>query len=243
MQAYNPAPLDVNLALSAANILENDVVTLSGSFTDLDPVDTHRIVINWGDTAAQTVLDLPTGMQNFSVHHRYLDNPVGLPSSRYSVTVTVTDKDGSTAEANASVTVANVAPAAQITGLPTTVAAGTALTLGSSVSDPGTADVAAGSAYTSLDRDDGRLGLPDWIRVEPHLHSFGRQLRHRAHRPRQGQRQHLGGSDLHRGGILQCNGPGGCGHRRRTLQRHGRVVHDGQRAEHLGPVRCPDHLG
>ena len=68
----------------------------------------------------------------------------------YVVTLTATDKDGGvSAPATATTTVDNVAPTAAITRAPASGHSpeGTAITLGSSVTDPGSADTAAGFTY------------------------------------------------------------------------------------------------
>jgi PKD repeat protein len=75
--------------------------------------------------------------------HTYADD------GQYTVTLTVTDYQGEVGQATSTVTVKNIAPAVSLTGAPTSpVREGTAITLGSSMSDAGAADFAAG--FTSL---------------------------------------------------------------------------------------------
>src|SRR5206468_1609432 len=83
----NVAPATVQLSLSAATINENDSTTLSGTFTDPGTLDTHTVVINWGDNSSST-LNLAAGVQTFSgLSHRYVEE---LDGSTYPITVTVT---------------------------------------------------------------------------------------------------------------------------------------------------------
>src|SRR5262249_23722006 len=68
----------------------------------------------------------------------------------YSVSLTATDKDGGTSPvARSVILVDNVPPSAAITGVPTSGQSmvGTAITLGSTVTDPSPVDVAAGFTY------------------------------------------------------------------------------------------------
>src|SRR5262249_47309910 len=54
------------LSLSANPIDENDTTTLSGSFDDPAPQDTHTVVIDWGDGSTPTTLSLGAGVLSFS---------------------------------------------------------------------------------------------------------------------------------------------------------------------------------
>src|SRR5205085_2475293 len=58
----------------------------------------------------------------------------------YLVHLTVTDNDGGSTETSETIQVTNVPPTAAITGAPASSPEGTTITLGSSVSDPGSAD-------------------------------------------------------------------------------------------------------
>lgn len=105
-------PIDVAaLELSSANLDEGDVLTLSGSFVNIDTLDLHEVVISWGDGSADTILSLLAGVREFSAMHTYRDdNPTGTASDGYHITVTVSDGDDGTGMAEADVTVHNVAP-------------------------------------------------------------------------------------------------------------------------------------
>jgi hypothetical protein len=65
----------------------------------------------------------------------------------YSITLNVTGTSG-TGTANASITVTNVAPTVTMMGIPVSSSEGTAITLTSMVSDPSSADTAAGFLYS-----------------------------------------------------------------------------------------------
>src|SRR5260370_27076431 len=85
----NVAPSNVQLSLSAANINENDSTTLNGSFADPGTLDTHTVVINWGDGSAATTVNLAAGVLSFSgVSHQYLDTPA---TRTYALSPTLTD--------------------------------------------------------------------------------------------------------------------------------------------------------
>src|SRR5205823_329522 len=90
---------DGQLRLSPATINENGSTTLSGSFTDPGTLDTHTVVITWGDGSSDA-LNLPAAMLSFSnVNHQYLS------TGNYTASVTVTDKDGGSGQASTGVTV------------------------------------------------------------------------------------------------------------------------------------------
>src|SRR5581483_981340 len=97
--------------LTQTMVNENGSTSLSGAFADAGTLDTHTVVVNWGDGGSTTV-NLAAGVLTFSgMTHQYLDNPQGAPSGSYAVSVTVTDDDGASTSAATSVAVQNVAPA------------------------------------------------------------------------------------------------------------------------------------
>src|SRR5207253_3080872 len=76
-----------------------------GSFSDAGVNDNPWAVdVNWGDSSSHTTFNQSTQGSLGSRSHTYADN--GL----YTVTVTVTDKDGGPGEATFKITVANVNP-------------------------------------------------------------------------------------------------------------------------------------
>src|SRR5206468_2734435 len=102
----NVAPSGGTLGMSPATISENDSTTVSGSFTDPGTLDTHTVVINWGDASANTTVNLGAGVLTFSAGHKYLDNKPG--NAAYTITATVTDKDNASGTGSNSVVVNNV---------------------------------------------------------------------------------------------------------------------------------------
>ncbi|MGB4966285.1 MAG: Ig-like domain repeat protein, partial [Microgenomates group bacterium] len=165
----NVAPSALTLNLSSGTINENGSVSLSGSFTDPGTLDTHNVVISWGDTSTTTI-PLAAGVTAIpSTAHTYLDdNPTGTASDIYTITVTVTDVDMGLDFNSTTVTVNNVAPSAIILSrTPTTINEGQSTALSGSFTDPGTLDTHTvtinwgdGSANTVLNLAAGVLTIP-----------------------------------------------------------------------------------
>ncbi|HLN30001.1 MAG TPA: PKD domain-containing protein [Gemmataceae bacterium] len=137
----NVAPANLKLSLSAPIINENSSTSLSGTFTDPGPLDTHTVVINWGDGNSSTV-QLTAGVVSFSgVSHQYLESPPGQPTGSYSIQVTVTDNYGGSTTATTSVQVDNVPPSnLKLTLSTTTINEGSSTSLSGTFVDPGTLD-------------------------------------------------------------------------------------------------------
>lgn len=112
----NGIPIAVNpLTLSSTVLDEGDPLNLSGSFVNIDTLDTHQVVISWGDGSANTILDLVVGARDFATMHVYRDdNPTGTAADGYMISVTVTDQDDGSGTAGANVTVNNVEPVIQV---------------------------------------------------------------------------------------------------------------------------------
>ena len=98
--------------LSAGVIDENGSVTLAGSFTDVGTLDTHTVMVDWGDgTSSPAAVTQGAGSGIFTATHQYLDDaPTATPSDEYTITVTVADDDTRTMSASTLVTVENEAP-------------------------------------------------------------------------------------------------------------------------------------
>jgi len=112
---------NLTLTLSAVSISEGGTVALGGMFADPGTLDTHTVMIDWGDGSAPTTVNLTAGQQSFSgASHQYLDNPAGNPTGSYTITTTVTDSSGGQASATAPIQVVNVAPSALRVPLSTT---------------------------------------------------------------------------------------------------------------------------
>ena len=112
---------------------EGDMVTLSGSFSDVGSADTHTATINWGDGSAVEAATLDSVLNTISGSHVYADN------GAYTVTVTVSDDDGASMSDTLTVTVSNVAPDVDA-GADQGVDEGDTVTLSGSFSDVGSAD-------------------------------------------------------------------------------------------------------
>jgi hypothetical protein len=131
----NVPPGNINLSFANSSVTAGDTAALNGTFTDPAILDTHTVVISWGDDSANTTLNLDANVLNFSVQHRYLSSsPNGVP---YSVQVTISDEDNATSSASASLLVNAVAPTADA-GPDRTVAEGTPVTLKGTFTDPNT---------------------------------------------------------------------------------------------------------
>ncbi|MBI4333784.1 MAG: PKD domain-containing protein, partial [Chloroflexi bacterium] len=128
-----------------AAINVNDSTTVSGSFNDPGTLDSNTVAIDWGDGSPVTTLNLAANVLTFSASHKYLDNKAA--NAPYTVSATVTDKDGAYASASSTLTVNNVPPTATLEA-PSRVARGSSFSISlTSPADPGTADVAAGFNY------------------------------------------------------------------------------------------------
>jgi hypothetical protein len=125
-----------NVLGNADSINENDSATLQGRFFDPGILDTHTVVIDWGDSSAQTTLDLAANVLTFSASHQYFDNPPGQPNGSYPINITVTDKDGGVGTGSTSIQVNNVPPTNIIASAPSINENQTA-TLHGSFFDPG----------------------------------------------------------------------------------------------------------
>jgi hypothetical protein len=108
----NVAPSAVSASFSPSTIDGYGYTTLSGTFADPGTLDTHTVVIDWGDGSAPTTLPtLAAGVLSFtSPPHEYANTN---PTQTYTATVTVTDKDGAQAQGTANVTVNYNAPVIQ----------------------------------------------------------------------------------------------------------------------------------
>ena len=135
------------IQVTPSSINEGESVTMAGSFIDPGVLDTHTVLIDWGDGSTPTTLNLARGVLTFTTPaHQYFDNLPG--NAPYTINVTVTDKDGGVGTESAAVTVTNLAPMAIINGAPATSPTGTPISLTSTVTDPGPTDQTAGFTYS-----------------------------------------------------------------------------------------------
>ena len=164
----NVAPSAITLTPTPSTLNENDTVSLAGSFTDPGTLDTHIVVINWGDGGATTTLNLAAGITTFNTTHQYLDDdPTATASDSYTISVTVTDDDLGSGTGTTSVTLNNVAPSSiTLSAVPTVINENDSVNLTGSFTDPGTLDTHTvvinwgdGSANTTLNLAAGVLGF------------------------------------------------------------------------------------
>jgi hypothetical protein len=168
LKVLNVAPMGVGLGLAQATIDEGGTATLSGNFADPGPLDTHTVVIDWGDGSAPTNLSLPAGILSFNgVSHQYVDNRPG--NAPYTISATITDSDGASGSGSTALTVLNVAPSGVSLSLAqATIEEGGTATLTGSFTDPGTLDAHTlvidwgdGSSATSVNLPAGVLSFPN----------------------------------------------------------------------------------
>ncbi|MEJ2392690.1 MAG: PKD domain-containing protein [Gammaproteobacteria bacterium] len=148
----NVAPLVAALDLSQAVIDENDFATVTGSFIDAGTLDTHTVIIDWGDgTSAEGSVDALT--RTFAATHQYLDDdPTGTTSDDYVITATVTDDDAGSNSASTTVTVHNVAP------IITSLTNSAEVAGGGVIGQP----VTVASTFTDVGLLDSHRGTIDW---------------------------------------------------------------------------------
>jgi hypothetical protein len=140
LTVVNAAPVltSADLSLSATTISEGQTVTLTGEFSDPGTLDSHTVVISWGD-GTSTPLTLASGITTFSATHLYLDVLApGTPMADLPITVTVSDNEGGSASAATAVTLLNVESTITIGGLSLsadTINEGGSVTLSGSFTD------------------------------------------------------------------------------------------------------------
>ena len=111
---------------------EGGTFTSSGAFTD-PGAESWTATVDYADGSGVQTLPLNAD-KTFALSRTYADN------GTYRVTVRVDDGDGGIGTATVLVTVRNVPPLVAIEGAPATVPEGTAISLTSTVTDPGTLD-------------------------------------------------------------------------------------------------------
>ncbi|MGL4555528.1 MAG: PKD domain-containing protein, partial [Gemmataceae bacterium] len=92
-------------------VTEGGFATLTGTIGDTDVNDFFILDVNWGDgTATETHVFAPGSPREVSLSHRYLNNPSGLLSGAFPVTLSWRDQNGSSNGDVMSVTVQNANP-------------------------------------------------------------------------------------------------------------------------------------
>lgn len=117
----------------AATVDEGAPSVLSGSFVDPDSDQTHTVTIDWGDGSAAAVLELPADVKSFQAPvHSYADDA----PTPYAISVTVTDDEGESDDAQTSISVLNVPPTLTPSG-PDAIDEGALYMLDLIAADPG----------------------------------------------------------------------------------------------------------
>ncbi len=110
----NVIPSQIVFTATATTIHEMDAISISGTFADTGLLDTHTLMVDWGDGTkpeAITVFTFANGAGTFSASHTYLDdNPTNSPSDINSIRVFVTDDDLGTGVGSLDITVNDIAP-------------------------------------------------------------------------------------------------------------------------------------
>ncbi|MEB3200580.1 MAG: tandem-95 repeat protein [Synechococcaceae cyanobacterium] len=140
----NVAPVVNPLSLSATTINENGSVTVTGSYTDMGTLDTHTVMIDWGNGEAPTAATVDATTRTFSATYTYLDDGAtpgnSTPSDSYTITATVTDDDTLSDTASATLTVYNIAPMLSNILVTSAIDEDGIATLSGTITDPGTLD-------------------------------------------------------------------------------------------------------
>ena len=97
--------------MSATTIDENEFSRLTGTVIDPGVEDSFILDVVWGDGATDQ-FSLAAGTSDFEFTHQYLDDEPTLTSSDdITISVTITDDDLDSGDAETTATVNNVAPA------------------------------------------------------------------------------------------------------------------------------------
>ncbi len=164
----NVAPTVVGLNVTPT-IDENGVVTLSGRIEDAGERDTHQVTIVWGDGTSETVAVDPV-TRTFGTTHRYGDDAAsaGVPSGRYTVSVTASDGQGGSGTVTLpdAVDVKNVAPTVVGLNVTPTIDENGVVTLSGRIEDAGERDT---HQVTIVWGD----GTSETVAVDPVTRTFG----------------------------------------------------------------------
>ncbi len=152
----NNHPPTITSLLAPAQVNEGESFDVSGTLQDSDTLDTHSVVIDWGDGVETN--ELGSGVVSFQIPHQYLDDDPNLTSSdTHAVSILLVDEAGATAGTNVAITVANVAPTIKSLDLSSTVIAeNETVTLNGQFRDPGLGDIHS----LTIDWGDGNASHP-----------------------------------------------------------------------------------
>jgi hypothetical protein len=136
----NVAPV-LDIAPSLSPVYEGDTAALGGNFTDPGTLDTHTVVVDWGDGTTEGPVAVPgQGSGTFSIPHVYADDKPGTDPDTYTISANLSDKDGGFNIAATEITVLNLPPAVTINPVEDPVYEGTSFTLTGGFTDAGILD-------------------------------------------------------------------------------------------------------
>ena len=135
----NVAPTLDSLSITPS-IDENDMVTLSGTFSDPGSLDTFELDIDWdGDSVFDETVAVSGG--SFSMDRQILDDdPTGTSSDAFDVNVRLRDDDTGFDTGMVSFTVNNVAPVIDTLSITSPINENGMATLSGTFTDPGSLD-------------------------------------------------------------------------------------------------------
>jgi VCBS repeat-containing protein len=143
----NVAPLLSPITLSTLEINEGQEVRVEGTYTDVGPLDTFKVEIDWGDGSERTIVEQPAlngATGSFSAMHKYEDdNPeTRTPFDMLPIRVTVIDDDfGASFTERKDIKVNNIAPRLdQVRLSDLDIKEGETITLTGNIIDPGVKD-------------------------------------------------------------------------------------------------------
>ncbi len=125
-------------SVSASDLVENDVTSLTFTINDPGTADTFSLEISWGDGLTETFTYASAGV--YTETHQYLDDdPTGTPADSYTIDLTLTDDDTGSDTDGTVIIVNNAAPTLDnLTA--TAVSENGFTTLSGDITDPGTLD-------------------------------------------------------------------------------------------------------
>lgn len=163
------SPDELTLKLDSQTIDEASQVTLSGTFSDSDAGESHRIDILWGDGISETWLN-PSGSLILTATHHYMDDiPSGTSSDPYLITVSVMDPISGSVSSGITLTVNNITPVIYPCQ-DASVVVGTPFQQTGGFTDPGS-DIWIGLINYGVGDDDIPLPIPDQTFYMEHLYS------------------------------------------------------------------------
>ncbi len=135
----NVAPVIRTLSITSP-INEAGSATLSGTYSDVGTLDTHKLDIDWnGDGTFDQTIDVSGG--SFSVGRQYDDDdPTGTASDAFNVNVRLRDDDTGSDTDSVSLTVSNLAPEIQSLSVGGPISENESATLSGTYTDVGTLD-------------------------------------------------------------------------------------------------------